>query len=114
MPNRRLLLGGAGALAALAAFRWLQGSDVEAAGAFELEKTDSEWRTILTKAQYEVLRLHRTETPGSSPLNHEKRDGTYACAACDLPLAKFHQRSPRLRPMGGVVSFSPEIQFPFD
>ena len=62
------------------------GSDVEAAGTFEVEKSDSEWRRILTKAQYEVLRLHHTEVPGSSPLNHEKRKGIFACAACDLPL----------------------------
>ena len=60
--------------------------DVQAAGPFEIDKTDSEWRRILSKAQYEVLRLHRTEVPGSSPLNHEKRKGTYTCAACDLPL----------------------------
>ena len=38
------------------------------------------------KAQYEVLRLHRTEIPGSSPLNGEKRKGTFACAGCDLAL----------------------------
>ena len=28
----------------------------------------------------------RTEPPGASPLNHEKRKGTFACAGCDLPL----------------------------
>jgi len=33
-----------------------------------------------------VLRLHHTEIPGSSPLNAEKRKGTFACAACELPL----------------------------
>ena len=86
MIDRRLLLAGAGALAVLAGVRWLDGGDVEAAGSFEIQKSDSEWRRILTKAQYEVLRLHRTEIPGSSPLNHEKRKGTFACAACDLPL----------------------------
>jgi len=86
MIDRRLLLAGAGALAAIVGLRWLKGSDVEAAGAFEIQKTDGEWRRILTKAQYEVLRLHRTEIPGSSPLNQEKRKGIYACAACDLPL----------------------------
>jgi peptide-methionine (R)-S-oxide reductase len=86
MIDRRLLLAGAGALALLAGFRWLQGSDVEAAGSFEISKTDGEWRGILTKAQYEVLRLHRTEIPGSSPLNAEKRKGTFVCAACDLAL----------------------------
>jgi peptide-methionine (R)-S-oxide reductase len=86
MLDRRLLLGGAGALAVLAGLRWLQESHVEASGTFEVEKTDSEWRSILTKAQYEVLRLHRTEIPGSSVLDHEQREGTYACAACNLPL----------------------------
>jgi peptide-methionine (R)-S-oxide reductase len=86
MVDRRLLLAGAGALAVLAGVRWLNGGDVEAAGSFEIQRSDSEWRRILTKPQYEVLRLHRTETPGSSPLNHEKRKGTFACAACELPL----------------------------
>jgi peptide-methionine (R)-S-oxide reductase len=86
MIDRRLLLAGAGAVALLAALRWLQGSDVEAAGSFEIQKSDGEWRAVLSKAQYEVLRLHRTETPGSSPLNGEKRKGTFACAGCDLPL----------------------------
>src|SRR5215831_16959286 len=86
MVDRRLLLTGAGAIALLAGLRWLQGSDVEAAGVFEIEKSDSEWRRILPKAQYEVLRLHRTESPGSSPLNQEKRKGIFACAGCDLPL----------------------------
>jgi peptide-methionine (R)-S-oxide reductase len=86
MVDRRLLLAGAGAVAVLAGVRWLQGGDVEAAGTFEVQKSDSEWRRILTKPQYEVLRLHRTETPGSSPLNHEQRKGTFFCAGCDLPL----------------------------
>jgi peptide-methionine (R)-S-oxide reductase len=86
MVDRRLLLAGVGAVAVLAALRWFQGNDVEAAGAFEIQKSDSEWRGLLTKAQYEVLRLHRTETPGSSPLNYEKRKGTFFCAACTLPL----------------------------
>src|SRR5260370_25512745 len=86
MLDRRFLLGGVGVLAVLAGLRWLQGGDVEASGSFEVQKTDGEWRNILTKAQYEVLRLHRTEIPGSSPLNHEEREGTYACVACDLPL----------------------------
>jgi peptide-methionine (R)-S-oxide reductase len=46
------------------------------------EKTDSEWRATLTPQQYKVLREHGTEPPGSSPLNHEKRDGTFVCAGC--------------------------------
>jgi peptide-methionine (R)-S-oxide reductase len=97
MLDRRLLLGGIGAFAVLAGARWLQGSNVAASGTFEVQKTDSEWRSILSKAQYEVLRLHRTEIPGSSMLDHEQREGTYSCAACDLPLfssqAKFDSKT---------------------
>jgi hypothetical protein len=52
MVDRRLLLAGAGALAVLAGVRWLNGGDVEAAGSFEIQKSDSEWRRILTKPQY--------------------------------------------------------------
>lgn len=85
MVDRRLLLFAGASLAAVVAVRWFDGRDVEAAP-FEIEKSDGEWRRLLTKAQYEVLRLHRTEIPGSSPLNREKRDGTYLCAACELPL----------------------------
>ena len=47
---------------------------------------DSYWRKHLTPAQYDVLRKHGTERAGSSPLDHEKRHGTFACAGCDLPL----------------------------
>jgi peptide-methionine (R)-S-oxide reductase len=86
MLDRRILLLGAGGVATLAALRWIDGGDVKAAGPFEIQKTDSEWRRLLSKAQYEVLRLQRTEIPGSSPLNAEKRKGTFACAACELPL----------------------------
>jgi peptide-methionine (R)-S-oxide reductase len=48
--------------------------------------TDADWRKRLTPAQYDVLRKHGTERAGTSPLNHEKRKGTFVCAACDLPL----------------------------
>jgi peptide-methionine (R)-S-oxide reductase len=86
MIDRRLVLLGGVALLGFGAIRWLDAPNVEAAGTFEIQKSDSEWRGLLTKAQYEVLRLHRTETPGSSQLNREKRKGIFNCAACDLPL----------------------------
>ena len=53
---------------------------------FEITRTDAEWRRILTKAQYKVLRREGTERPHSSPLNKETRAGLYHCAGCDLPL----------------------------
>ena len=48
--------------------------------------TDAEWRKRLSPQAYDVLRKHGTERAGTSPLNHEKRKGTFACAGCDLPL----------------------------
>jgi peptide-methionine (R)-S-oxide reductase len=53
---------------------------------FEVEKSDEEWRRILTPEQYEILRGHGTEHPGSCALNVEHREGTFHCAGCDLPL----------------------------
>ena len=53
---------------------------------FEITKTEQEWRTILTTAQFEVLRQHGTERAGSSPLDKEHRQGIFACAGCNLPL----------------------------
>jgi len=53
---------------------------------FEVVKTDEEWRKILTPEQYQVLRRHATERPGSCALLSEKRAGTFTCAACGQPL----------------------------
>jgi len=49
-------------------------------------KTDQEWQAELTPTQYQVLRKRGTEPRGSSPLNKEKRDGTFRCAGCGEPL----------------------------
>jgi peptide-methionine (R)-S-oxide reductase len=51
-----------------------------------LTLTDAQWKQRLTPAQYDVLRRAGTERAGSSPLNAEKRPGTYVCAGCALPL----------------------------
>lgn len=51
-----------------------------------LKLTEEEWRKRLTADQFAILREAGTEYPYSSPLNHEKRHGTYHCAGCDLPL----------------------------
>lgn len=50
------------------------------------QKSDDEWRESLTPEQFHVLREHGTEARGSSPLNREKRPGTFHCAACGEPL----------------------------
>jgi peptide-methionine (R)-S-oxide reductase len=84
MISRRLLLAGGASVAVLAALRFTHND----AGAvtFEIVKSDDEWRRLLRPATYKVMRQHGTERPFTSPLNNEKRKGTFACAACELPL----------------------------
>jgi peptide-methionine (R)-S-oxide reductase len=53
---------------------------------FPVQKTDDEWQEKLSPSQYHVLREHGTERAGTSPLNHEKRAGTFFCAGCGSPL----------------------------
>jgi peptide-methionine (R)-S-oxide reductase len=48
--------------------------------------TEADWKKRLTAQQFYVLRQHGTERAGSSPLDHEKRKGVFACAGCDRPL----------------------------
>ena len=57
-----------------------------AEGKFEIEKSDEEWRKILTEEQFQVLRKEDTERPFTSALLEEKRTGNFHCAGCDLPV----------------------------
>ena len=54
----------------------------------KMRLSDEAWRKRLTPEQFQVLRKEATERAGSSPLNAEKRKGTYVCAGCELPLFK--------------------------
>lgn len=87
MTRRGILAGGLGALAAVAGARFF---GAQAAGgedeAFEISYSPEEWRQRLTPAQFRVLREHDTEPPFSSPLNDEKRAGTFHCAGCGQAL----------------------------
>jgi len=53
---------------------------------FAVTMTDAQWRARLSPERHAVLRGHRTERAGSSPLNHEHRPGRFHCAGCDAPL----------------------------
>lgn len=53
-----------------------------------LKRGKKEWKEILPKPAYDVLFEEATERAGTSPLNEEKRPGTFVCAACGLPLFK--------------------------
>jgi len=53
---------------------------------FPISKSDTEWQRELTPEQFRVLRQHGTERAGTSPLNAEKREGQFFCAACEAAL----------------------------
>lgn len=53
---------------------------------FEITKTEEDWRNVLTPEQFNVLRKHGTERAHTSQLDKQYANGTYVCAACDLPL----------------------------
>jgi peptide-methionine (R)-S-oxide reductase len=93
MDRRNFLLTGVGAAAAflfLPAF--LRGKEksmdqAKSAEGFEpLSKPKDEWKKILPADRYSVLFEEATERAFTSPLNEEKRAGTFICAACYLPL----------------------------
>ena len=87
--HRRFFIAGALASAAvLASGRSLMAAtDSAAEGQFPpLDKSRQDWRELLSAEQFRVLFEEDTERPWTSPLNDEKRSGTYVCAACFLPL----------------------------
>ncbi len=54
--------------------------------------TNAQWKLLLSPAAYHVLREQGTEAPFSSPLNNEKRAGTYVSADCGEPLFRSEQK----------------------
>ncbi len=92
--RRRDLFKGAAALAAVPLLSKIVGRSAaratEAAelpeGIEPLELSEDAWRDLLTPEQFRILRQEGTERAFTSPLNDEKRDGTFVCAGCFLPL----------------------------
>ena len=97
MLSRRvlLLLSASAGVLGLALMRQ-SGAETRQA-VFEVTKSDEEWRKILTREQFYVLRQHGTERTFTSPLDREKRAGTFSCAGCQLELfsstTKFDSRT---------------------
>ncbi len=60
--------------------------NIVARKSYPVKRTKAEWRKLLTPEQYEIMREHGTEPPGSCALNYEKRHGTFSCAGCGQPL----------------------------
>ena len=88
-------------------------AEAEIGQRFEVTRSDEEWRNLLSPEAFAVLRKHGTERAGTSPLNKEKRSGTFVCAGCGQPLyaseAKFESGTgwPSFyRPLEGAVEIS--------
>ncbi len=86
--NRRRAVRSLGGIALLPLFLSpaLAGSGSKPAGQGQIIRSDEEWRRLLTPEQYHILREEGTERPWTSPLNDEKRAGTYACVGCGQAL----------------------------
>ena len=81
-----LLSGSAAALAACSSPGEADASTAQYANSPSRRITDAQWRERLPGLSYQVLRHEATERPYTSPLNDERRRGTYVCRGCELPL----------------------------
>jgi peptide-methionine (R)-S-oxide reductase len=82
-----------------------------------IQKSEDEWKQELPPERYRVLFEEGTEPPRSSPLNQEKREGIYRCAACGYPLfrsdAKYESGSgwpSFMRPIEGHVEMKTDYK----
>lgn len=57
-----------------------------------LESRNLPWHQLLDQERFQILFLQETEFAGSSPLDAERRTGTYVCAACYLPLFRSQHK----------------------
>ena len=48
----------------------------------KINRTEEEWKSMLTPQQYHVLREKGTDAPFTGKLTYNKEEGTYYCAAC--------------------------------
>jgi peptide-methionine (R)-S-oxide reductase len=87
MLSRRQLGLGAASLAIVACTR-TEATEMKMAESDWANLSESEWKNRLTAMEFDVLRKEGTERPGTSPLLDEKREGTFVCAGCGLPLFK--------------------------
>jgi peptide-methionine (R)-S-oxide reductase len=85
---------------------------------FPFQLSEDEWRKLLSPEAYNVLRRHGTERAGTSPLDKEKRIGTFQCAGCGKPLfdsqTKFNSGTgwpSFFQPLEGAVDMTVDKSF---
>lgn len=87
MFRRDVMLAGISMVGLAVSAKYLYAAgEAHTEAAFEIMKSEAEWRRSLSAAQFFVLRKQGTERPFTSPLNEEHRRGVFACAGCDLAL----------------------------
>lgn len=77
MTTRRKML-----LSASWSLFWITLQNARAGEKFEVERSEGEWRKVLSPEQFDVLRQAGTERPFTSPLLNEHRRGLFGCAGC--------------------------------
>ena len=95
--GRRAFLGASAASAAgLAAGRPGRAGAAEGGDgfAFEVRRSEDEWRAMLGEDSFRVLREAQTEAPHTSPLVGETRPGIYCCRGCDLTVYDARYKEP--------------------
>jgi len=85
IPRRAFLAGTAGGAIAASTFSTPARAERDSF-VYEVQRTEDEWRAMLTKGEYKILRENDTELPKTSDLWQEERAGTYACRGCDLTI----------------------------
>ena len=105
--HRREFLGIAGLSLVVPATMWGKTMTTSKETIAKLEKSKDEWRELLEKDRYRILFEEGTERSFTSPLNDEKRAGTFICAACYLPL---FDASTKFESGTGWPSFYQEIE----
>lgn len=96
VSHRRKILGLMGLSAAMPLMAAC-GSSPAQAKSFPIKRTEAQWRKKLTREEFRILREAGTERAFSSPLDKEKRKGTFVCAGCGNKLyssaAKYDSRT---------------------
>ena len=60
---------------------------------FPDQRTDGEWRAVLSPEQFRILRQKGTEAPGTGKFDkHYPEEGVYTCAGCNAPLYKANHK----------------------